>query len=88
MKTNGKSGFVRSSGNQKKAGRVDNCLDVFEQKMQRSIMKKSKPLHYDELCRFGNAGFVYNKTKAVRNQDGKLDIYRTFRRAYGGDDYY
>lgn len=71
---------VRSSGNKNKAGIVENNLDVLERKLQQAIVTRQGSLHYDELCKFGHAGFVYNKTKPVRNEDGQIDVFETFRK--------
>lgn len=72
--------IVKSSGNKNKTGVVDN-ISVLEQKLAKGISEKQKPYHYDELCRFGKAGFVYNRVKPVHDDEGQIDVFQTFMKA-------
>jgi len=63
-------------GNSNKAGA--NSIDFVERELQKGIAERSRPYHYDELCRYGTAGFVFNKVKPIRNESGHIDILATF----------
>lgn len=77
---NGEIGnVVRPAGNQKKSG--VNSIEQLERNLSIGLAEKmGYNFHYNELIRVSEQrGIVYAKAKAVRNEDGKIDVVRTFK---------
>ena len=49
-------------------------IEQLEKKLTIAIAERSRPLHYDELCRIDEV----SKVRAIRTEDGTIDILRTF----------